>query len=115
MNLELIWLLILELISVKKKRLSELVGERIDAYPCSGEINTPIRNAEATLMKIRDHFSEDNPIVDFTDGVSLDFDSWRANIRTSNTEPLMRLNVETRANKVLLGKKVQEIREILNI
>ena len=109
------WLLILELISVKKKRLSELVGERIDAYPCSGEINTTIRNAEATLMKIRDHFSEDNPIVDFTDGVSLDFDSWRANIRTSNTEPLMRLNVETRANKVLLGKKVQEIREILNI
>jgi len=109
------WLLIVELISVKKKRLSELVGERIDAYPCSGEINTTVKNAEATLMKIREHFSKDNPVVDFTDGVSLDFDSWRTNIRTSNTEPLMRLNVETRANRALLGKKVQEIRKILNI
>ena len=109
------WLLVVELISVKKKRLSELVDERIDAYPCSGEINTTVKNAEATLMKVREYFSEYNPTVDFTDGVSLDFDSWRANIRTSNTEPLLRLNVETKANRKLLSKKVQEISRILDI
>ena len=109
------WLLVVELISVKKKRLSELVDERIDAYPCSGEINTTVKNAEATLMKVREHFSKYNPTVDFTDGVSLDFDSWRANIRTSNTEPLLRLNVETKANRKLLSKKVQEISRILDI
>lgn len=109
------WLLIVELISVKKKRLSELVGERISAYPCSGEINTSVKNAEATLKKIREHFSEYNPTVDFTDGISLDFGSWRTNIRTSNTEPLMRLNVETRANRDLLRKKVQEILRILEV
>ena len=99
------WLLVVELISVKKKRLSELVDERIDAYPCSGEINTTVKNAEATLMKVREYFSEYNPTVDFTDGVSLDFDSWRANIRTSNTK----------ANRKLLSKKVQEISRILDI
>ena len=109
------WLLIVELISVKKKRLSELLEERIKAFPCSGEINTTVKNAEATLLKIRDHFSEDKPTVDVTDGVSLDFGSWRTNIRTSNTEPLLRLNVETKSNRDLLRKKVQEISRILKI
>ena len=107
------WLLIVELISVKGKKLSELVKERIDAYPCSGEINTTVKDSEATLTKIQDYFAELNPVVDYTDGVSLDFKSWRANIRISNTEPLLRLNVETRADPELLRKRVLEISLIL--
>ena len=107
------WLLITELLSVKETKLSELVGERIDAYPCSGEINTTVENGEATLMKIKEYFSELNPVVDLTDGVSLDFDSWRTNIRISNTEPLLRLNIETKANPELLRKKVLEISSII--
>ena len=107
------WLLIIELLSVKETKLSELVGERIDAYPCSGEINTTVKNGEATLMKIKEYFSELNPVVDLTDGVSLDFDSWRTNIRISNTEPLLRLNIETKANPELLRKKVLEISSII--
>jgi phosphomannomutase/phosphomannomutase/phosphoglucomutase len=107
------WLLIIELLSVKETKLSELVRERIDAYPCSGEINTTVKNGEATLMKIKEYFSELNPVVDLTDGVSLDFDSWRTNIRISNTEPLLRLNIETKANPELLRKKVLEISSII--
>ena len=107
------WVLIVELISVKGKKLSELVRERIDAYPCSGEINTIVKDSEATLTKIQDYFAELNPVVDYTDGVSLDFTSWRANIRVSNTEPLLRLNVETRADPELLRRRVLEISLIL--
>ena len=107
------WLLIAEILSLKEANLSELVGKRIDAYPCSGEINTTVKNGEATLMKIKEYFSELNPVVDLTDGVSLDFDSWRTNIRISNTEPLLRLNIETKANPELLRKKVLEISSII--
>ena len=109
------WLLIVELISVKKKRLSQLVGERIDAYPCSGEINRTVKNGEATLTNIRKYFSNQNPIVDTTDGLSLEFVTWRVNIRMSNTEPLLRLNVETKSDRHLLNKKVLEILSLITI
>jgi|TARA_B110000238_G_scaffold201202_1_gene256060 phosphomannomutase len=107
------WLLIAELMSVKEKKLSKLVGERIDAYPCSGEINTTVKNGEATITKIKEYFSELNPVIDLTDGVSLDFDSWRMNIRISNTEPLLRLNIETKKDRDLLYEKVVEICQII--
>ena len=107
------WLLITELISVKGKTLSDLVGERIDAYPCSGEINTIVKKSDATLKKIRKYYSKFNPAVDLTDGVSLDFGSWRTNIRVSNTEPLLRLNVETKADRELLHKKILEITQVI--
>ena len=109
------WLMIVELISVKNKRLSELVGERIDAYPCSGEINRTVKNGEATLTNIRKYFSNQNPIVDTTDGLSLEFVTWRVNIRMSNTEPLLRLNVETKSDRHLLNKKVLEILSLVTI
>ena len=109
------WLLIIELISVKGKTLSGLVGESIDAYPCSGEINTTVKNAEATLSKLREYYSEFNPTVDLTDGLSMDFGNWRTNIRISNTEPLLRLNIETRADPELLRQKTQEISSILQL
>ena len=107
------WLLITELLSTKGQKLSELLGDRIKAYPCSGEINTTVKNGAATLIKIEEYFSELNPTVDYTDGVSLDFGSWRTNLRVSNTEPLLRLNIETKADPELLREKVLEIGSIL--
>ncbi len=107
------WLLITELLSIKGKKLSELLGDRIRAYPCSGEINITLENGAATLIKIKEYFSELNPVVDYTDGISLDFGSWRTNLRISNTEPLLRLNIETKADPELLREKVLEISSIL--
>ena len=65
------------------------------------------------MAKIEEYFSELNPTVDYTDGVSLDFGSWRTNLRVSNTEPLLRLNIETKADPELLRKKVLEICSLL--
>ena len=107
------WILITELLSIKGKKLSELLGDRIKAYPCSGEINTTVKDGAATLIRIKEYFSKLNPSIDYTDGVSLDFGSWRTNLRISNTEPLLRLNIETKANPELLRKKVLEISSIL--
>lgn len=92
------WLLVAELMSRQGKKLSELVGERMAAYPCSGEINYTVSDAKAVLAAVQAHFAGQNPKVDTTDGLSLEFDDWRMNIRASNTEPLLRLNIESRVN-----------------
>ena len=68
------------------------------AYPCSGEINYTVSDAKAVLAVVQAHFAGQNPKVDTTDGLSLEFDDWRMNIRASNTEPLLRLNIESRVN-----------------
>ncbi len=92
------WLLVAELMSRQGKKLSELVGARMAAYPCSGEINYTVSDAKAVLAAVQAHFAEQNPKVDTTDGLSLEFADWRMNVRASNTEPLLRLNIESRAN-----------------
>ncbi|RRV88252.1 phosphomannomutase CpsG [Stutzerimonas stutzeri] len=92
------WLLVAELMSRQGKKLSELVCERMAAYPCSGEINYTVSDAKAVLAAVQAHFAGHNPKVDTTDGLSLEFDDWRMNIRASNTEPLLRLNIESRIN-----------------
>ena len=79
------------------------------AYPCSGEINFEVDDVGATVKRISNHFALDNPEIDETDGLSLSFANWRLNVRSSNTEPLLRLNVETRADEILLAEKVGEI------
>jgi len=103
------WLLVAELMSKTDKKLSELVGERMKAYPCSGEINYKVSDVPSVLDKVMKHFRSLNPQVDKTDGVSLEFDNWRMNIRASNTEPLLRLNVESRGDADLVWAKVKEI------
>lgn len=108
------WLLISELISTTRKPLSSLVSSRMEAYPCSGEINYTVKDAVSIFTKINKHFQPLNPIVDNTDGVSLDFGNWRMNIRSSNTEPLLRLNVESKADKNLVWEKIKEIEEIIH-
>lgn len=107
------WLLITELMSKTGKNLSELVAERMKAYPCSGEINYTVENIPDVLAKIMQFYEAQKPKVDKTDGVSLEFDQWRMNIRASNTEPLLRLNVESKGDQSLVWKKVKEIETLI--
>jgi phosphomannomutase len=105
------FLLIMQLMSDENKTLSELVGEMINNYPCSGEINSTLDNPEAKLEEIKEKYSDGN--MDFTDGVSVEYEQWRFNVRLSNTEPLIRLNVETRKDTKLLEVKTKELLDII--
>ncbi|MDA1326344.1 MAG: phosphomannomutase CpsG [Proteobacteria bacterium] len=104
------WLVIAELISVTGQPLSRLVGDRMVVYPCSGEINFRVDHAQARIEIVKEHYLSRSPSeevvgVDYTDGISLEFPNWRLNLRASNTEPLLRLNVEARGDM----KKVQDV------
>ncbi len=119
------WLLVTELLSRSGKKLSQLVGERIQAYPCSGEINYRVNNMQQTIERILHHYTNqsvhpehvegqtDYPVIDHTDGVSIEFPDWRFNLRGSNTEPLLRLNVETRGNLPALVQRVHAIEALI--
>lgn len=107
------WLLIAELVSVKNKTLGQLVNDRINSYPSSGEINSKLVDADAAIKRVLEAYENDAIHKDFTDGISLEFTDWRFNLRTSNTEPVVRLNVESRSNKSLMESKTQEIINIL--
>ncbi len=107
------WLLVAELVSSSGKTLSELVGERQAKFPASGEINRQVEDAAATLQKLHDVYAKDAKSVDDTDGYSFEFDAWRFNIRMSNTEPVVRLNVESRADEELMRAKTDEVLAIL--
>ena len=107
------WLLAAELLCTSGKSLSELVGERMAMYPASGEINRQVEDAAATLQKLHDAYAADALDVDDTDGYSFEFADWRFNIRMSNTEPVVRLNVETRADQALLEERTAEILSLL--
>jgi phosphomannomutase len=101
------WLLAVELLSTSNMPLSKLVGERIAAYPCSGEINYKVADAATTIREIKSFFSKEKPNVDETDGLSMSFEKWRFNLRASNTEPLLRLNVESKGDEALMREKLQ--------
>ena len=101
------WLLAVELLSTSNMPLSKLVGERIAAYPCSGEINYKVADAATTIREIKSFFSKEKPNVDATDGLSMSFEKWRFNLRASNTEPLLRLNVESKGDEALMREKLQ--------
>jgi len=90
------WLLAVVVLSETKQSLSSLVEDMIAKFPCSGEINFKVANTQITIQKIFDHYADQKPVIDYTDGVSLDFGEWRLNVRASNTEPLLRLNIESR-------------------
>ncbi|MGC0848761.1 phosphomannomutase CpsG [Pantoea agglomerans] len=103
------WLLVAELLAVKGETLSGLVSERMKAFPCSGEINFKVQNAHKIIEKITDLYASKAVKRDETDGISLEFDTWRMNIRTSNTEPLLRLNIESRKESVLVNDMLEKI------
>ncbi|VAW49573.1 Phosphomannomutase, partial [hydrothermal vent metagenome] len=108
------WLLIAELMSKTGKTLSQLVAQRAQAFPCSGEINYTVQDAPAILKCIQAYFAPENPSIDETDGLSLEFAQWRMNIRSSNTEPLLRLNIEARGDAKLVEKKVAEVEALIH-
>jgi phosphomannomutase len=103
------WLLVAELISVKGKGLSSLVIERMDKFPASGEINRRIEDPDKVLADIEAAFDDAVLEKDYTDGLSMDFEQWRFNVRVSNTEPVVRLNVESRADKALMRSRTKEL------
>lgn len=93
------WLLAISVLSETQQKLSSLVEDMIEKFPCSGEINFKVTDTQATIQKIFDHFADQNPAIDETDGISLNFGAWRLNVRASNTEPLLRLNIESRKDQ----------------
>ena len=107
------WLLVIELISKAEKKLSQLVDERMLRFPASGEINRTIAQPEAAIELVKKHYQKDAQHVDFTDGLSMEFGNWRFNLRCSNTEPLVRLNVESRADEALMQAKTEELLALL--
>lgn len=109
------WLLVIDLMSTTGKPLSRLVGERELAFPCSGEINYHVSDGKAAMALVEDHFTSKNPAIDRTDGISLDFGDWRLNLRSSNTEPLLRLNVESRGDAGAITARVREIERVIGV
>ncbi|MGM8910326.1 phosphomannomutase CpsG [Psychrobacter sp. 1U1] len=109
------WLLTIELLSITGKTLSELVTGYIKAYPSSGELNFHLttNDAPTIISAIEDKFSVESPAKSMLDGLSLNFGEWRFNLRASNTEPLIRLNIETRGDEQLLADKIRGIKEWL--
>ena len=103
------WLLVVGLMSKSGKKLSELVNERMAAFPASGEINQHVEDPIALLNKIRSTYADSCIEMDETDGLSMNFEHWRFNIRLSNTEPVVRLNVESRGSKALMKEKTAEL------
>ena len=107
------WMLVTELLNISGQPLSELVNSRIDAFPCSGEINYKVKNTIQSINKVRQQFEPLAEKIDNTDGLSLEFMDWRLNLRASNTEPLLRLNVETKADQQALMQHVTEIEALI--
>ncbi|HDS4950396.1 phosphomannomutase [Klebsiella aerogenes] len=107
------WLLVAELVCVKNQSLGDLVNDRVTAYPASGEINSKLENASAAIERVLKVFEPKALKIDYTDGISLEFSDWRFNLRSSNTEPVVRLNVESRNNIKLMDDKTAEILKLL--
>jgi len=109
------WLLVLGVISASGKPLSALVGERMRLFPASGEINRKLSTDAGTILaRVRAHYEGQARALDLTDGLSLEFPQWRFNLRGSNTEPLVRLNVESRADEGLIREKTAEVLKLLD-
>ncbi|MDX2350257.1 MAG: phosphomannomutase CpsG, partial [Porticoccus sp.] len=98
------WLLVAELISDTGSSLSSMIQSRMDEFPCSGEINHQVDNAPSLLAKLKSHYSPEAKSIDQSDGLSMSFDGWRFNLRSSNTEPVVRLNVEATATELMENK-----------
>lgn len=109
------WLLVSELMCRSGKPLSQLVAERMAAFPASGEINRTVEDAAALIKKVEGRYREQAVDVDYTDGLSMSFDQWRFNLRMSNTEPVVRLNVESRADIALMQQKTAELLRLFEV
>jgi phosphomannomutase len=103
------WLLVAGLICSRGQGLSAMVNERVAAYPCSGEINRSVEDAAVVLARVEAAFAGRGGTVETIDGLSMAFDDWRFNLRMSNTEPVVRLNVESRGDVALMEARTAEL------
>ncbi|MEZ5572866.1 MAG: phosphomannomutase [Halioglobus sp.] len=108
------WLLVTGLICSSGQTLADMVSERMQAYPCSGEINRTIENPATVLTKIEETYHKQAVLVERVDGISMDMGEWRFNLRMSNTEPVVRLNVESRGSESLMESKTQELLALID-
>ncbi len=109
------WLLVAEILTRAQRPISSLVAEREERFPCSGELNIQLASREAqkaAIARVREHYERLGGRVDTTDGVSISFERWRFNLRKSNTQPVLRLNVETRGDAELLAEKTREVLDL---
>ncbi|EAM2673380.1 phosphomannomutase CpsG, partial [Salmonella enterica] len=107
------WLLVTELLCLKGNTLKTLVADRQAAYPASGEINRRLGDAAAVIARIRERYESEAVKVDTTDGISIEYTDWRFNLRCSNTEQMVRLNVESKAAPALMNEKTAELLNML--
>jgi phosphomannomutase len=103
------WLLITEIMSRERAKLSSLVAERVAKFPASGEINRRVADAPTVLREVEAKYRKAAKALEHVDGLSMEFPDWRFNLRASNTEPLLRLNVESRGNIELMRTKTAEL------
>jgi phosphomannomutase len=108
------WLLVSELLSSKGQKLSSLLADRIAKFPSPGEINSHVAEPKVAIERVLNHYQAQATTIDKTDGISLEFTDWRFNLRMSNTEPVVRLNLETRENPALAKAKTAEVLALLN-
>jgi len=108
------WLLVTGLICSRGKTLSSMVEERVNAYPCSGEINRTIEDPAAVLERVEQAFQDQASTVERVDGLGMVCEGWRFNLRMSNTEPVVRLNVESRGDVALMEAKTRELLALID-
>jgi phosphomannomutase/phosphomannomutase/phosphoglucomutase len=107
------WLLVTALIGSRAQPLSAMVEERMAAYPCSGEINRKIEDPAAAIASVEKTYVDEVLSTESIDGLSMTFENWRFNLRMSNTEPVVRLNVESRGDRQLMEAKTAELLSLL--
>ncbi|MDW6091559.1 phosphomannomutase CpsG [Vibrio rhizosphaerae] len=107
------WLLVSELMSLSNQKISQMVTSRIKAYPSSGEINSKLSDPKLSIQNVYEQYSTDAISIDETDGISIEFSDWRFNLRSSNTEPVVRLNVESKADVYLMQEQTDNILKLL--
>ena len=107
------WLMIWQLLSETKRSLSDLILERTSLFPSSGELNFTVLNTSKSIQRVKNFYSSNANRIDELDGLSMSFKAWRFNLRKSNTEPLIRLNVETKGDHSLLASKTEELRNLI--
>ena len=103
------WLIVAQLVSETGISLADMVSHMEEEFPCSGEINLPASDTKKVLAAVRDKYAKDAVSVDTIDGIGINFENWRFNLRPSNTEPLIRFNLETRGDRKLMEEKRDEI------
>ena len=108
------WLLVTALMSQRNQPLSALVGARMAAYPCSGEINREIADPAAVLALVESRYRDSARSVESVDGLSMAFADWRFNLRLSNTEPVVRRNVEARGDHALMTSRTRELLDLID-